>query len=75
MRQGSCTICQEMVEVRRATRAELELAATDLGCSSAESLVAEFGETFEYVCEDHDFFGRVCPGSGETPQGITEDLG
>jgi hypothetical protein len=74
MRMGGCCDCQETVPVRRATYPELQRLADHLSGGDVDSMLEEFGETFEYVCEDHNAFGSPCSGSGQTPQGITKEL-
>ena len=74
MRMGGCCDCQETVKVRPATDAELQAIAAHLSNGDVASMLDEFGETFKYVCEDHDFFGSRCSGSGKTPQGITREM-
>ena len=70
---GGCADCHSTVEVRLATPEELDAIASCYGGSSAYDLLREFGDTFRYVCSEHSFYGRRCPGSGNTPMGITAE--
>lgn len=30
----------------------------------------EYGESINYICVDHDFYGATCDGSGQMPQAV-----
>ena len=76
-RMGGCCDCQTCVPVRLATPGELETMAEDFGHEDVDDFLDEFGETFRFLCSEHfnpyDLNGRICPGSGTTPQALVAE--
>lgn len=65
--RGICTCCQAEVPIYASSLARKE--EEDRGYDQRE-IDMTYGESINYLVEQHDFYGELCEGSGQIPQAV-----